>query len=778
MASDADSQILTVRGLQYKPESLAMSLMPSVTEDGVGCPKRKVEISLAVYRNERRWLGSLLAIFMLLTILSNIATPLFEMPDEDDHYRFALWLANTNSLPDLNLRGQAGHEAWQTPLYYYLLAPVVRLANGDLPDEIAPRNAGYLAGYSIMTRVHSQAESWPFVGTSLAVHLARLMTSLFGAVTIIATFGLARLVWSRAAWVAAALVAFNPQFIFMSAAISNDVPAACLASLTLFWMMIGLAKKETRWWLFVVLGLLSGLAIMTKLTNLVLGVPILFGLIALHRPIRPHILKLAVHSLLVGVAVFFSAGGWFLLNWQRYGDFLAWQPMLSITSGLLRPQLLSWPATLQYATGLLRSFWMPLGHTQFVSPTVFLIFDGLTLIAGLGLVVWVWRYARKGVGHWGRLGLLFLWSALSLISLLQWMRMIQDTDQGRLLFPAMSGFAILMAVGLTQLRWRGISAAWPAIAGLLVVAILTPFQVVLPAYAQPEYLADEHDLPNPVDIQFGQGIFLRGFQLSSDRVNTPGELNIDLYWQAQSKLDVNDIVRLSLTDQHRTLALVDRMPDNGRYPTVAWQLGRIFRDHYSMKIDSSDASGLANLYLTLYPIDHGDEQLPVHDATADLGTQLKLGTVKLSAAEKQNYLPAKVTDAIFNRQIQLLGFDAPAALSQTDAVTLTLYWQALELPSADYTVFVHLTTANGEIISQADSPPQANQYPTSYWDAGEEVKDVHQLLLPADLKPGEYHLLIGLYRPADGQRLPATRQDGTRWPDDTVSLMNYEMEKP
>jgi hypothetical protein len=49
---------------------------------------------------------------------------------------------------------------------------------------------------------------------------------------------------------------------------------------------------------------------------------------------------------------------------------------------------------------------------------------------------------------------------------------------------------------------------------------------------------------------------------------------------------------------------------------------------------------------------------------------------------------------------------------------------------------------------------------------GQTVQQGYGLLLPADLAPGSYPLIVGLYRAASGQRLP--RADGS--PDDFVYL--------
>ena len=41
---------------------------------------------------------------------------------------------------------------------------------------------------------------------------------------------------------------------------------------------------------------------------------------------------------------------------------------------------------------------------------------------------------------------------------------------------------------------------------------------------------------------------------------------------------------------------------------------------------------------------------------------------------------------------------------------------------------------------------------TQGWTAGELVRDRHSLALPADLRPGAYRLVVGLYRASDRSR--------------------------
>ena len=91
---------------------------------------------------------------------------------------------------------------------------------------------------------------------------------------------------------------------------------------------------------------------------------------------------------------------------------------------------------------------------------------------------------------------------------------------------------------------------------------------------------------------------------------------------------------------------------------------------------------------------------------------------------------------------------------------MTLVWQALQIPAADYTVFVHLRDAGDHTVAQADSPPQAGTYPTSFWDTGETVVDDHTLAIPDNLPAGDYTVVVGLYRPDTGERLSIAQGNG------------------
>jgi hypothetical protein len=78
---------------------------------------------------------------------------------------------------------------------------------------------------------------------------------------------------------------------------------------------------------------------------------------------------------------------------------------------------------------------------------------------------------------------------------------------------------------------------------------------------------------------------------------------------------------------------------------------------------------------------------------------------------------------------------------------LTLVWRATSTPSHDYTVFTHVLSADGTLLTQHDTPPPL---PTSTWKPGQIIMDTHDLALPTD-RP--VTLTVGLYKSDTGDRL-------------------------
>jgi mannosyltransferase len=113
-------------------------------------------------------------------------------------------------------------------------------------------------------------------------------------------------------------------------------------------------------------------------------------------------------------------------------------------------------------------------------------------------------------------------------------------------------------------------------------------------------------------------------------------------------------------------------------------------------------------------------------------------------------------DVPFGEAITLEGYTlGPTTLSPGEIAQVTLFWQTAVSLSQRYKVFLHLVGADGRPVAQRDSEPGGNLKPTTIWPPGETISDNHGLLIPADLPPGDYTLLLGLYDLADpAARLP------------------------
>ncbi|HHW87250.1 MAG TPA: DUF2029 domain-containing protein [Chloroflexi bacterium] len=110
--------------------------------------------------------------------------------------------------------------------------------------------------------------------------------------------------------------------------------------------------------------------------------------------------------------------------------------------------------------------------------------------------------------------------------------------------------------------------------------------------------------------------------------------------------------------------------------------------------------------------------------------------------------------AVFDDAIALAAVHLPDALRTP--LYLTLFWRANAPPRADYTVFVHVVDASGNMIGQWDQPPAAGAAPTSSWTPGRIVVDDYRIELDLAAAQRPVRVLVGLYDPATGTRLPVS----------------------
>jgi 4-amino-4-deoxy-L-arabinose transferase-like glycosyltransferase len=767
------------------------------------------------------FLTGLLVLFLILCLVYNVILPVFEAPDEGDHFAYANLLANTRQLPDLAQDISTSHEIIQPPLYYALVAvliapfdrsnlPAVSHLNPDWFD--ADVNADH---HSVANQYrHTAAELFPYKGAVWAVHVARLFSALLGALTVLFVYAMARTLTPIIPWVgtagadsvtpllAAALVALNPKFIHVSSIVSNDIAITFAATLACWWMVrqaLGSSSRPafTATVGFFILGALIGVAVLCKVTGLGLLAPAV--VLLLFQAIRQPQHRIAVTmkgaiGMLAGLALI--AGPWFLYNQAHYGSPLAWAQVQAANQSLLRQSPLTLPQIITAVPEILVSYWGVIGVELRFPLWVDWIFFAALVLAALGWFGLIFRQIStlpKAARTALRVGVtaahhdlhrhpsggllihgqpawlvLAVWELALIGSYVVWLRDYVGTENSRLIFPGMALVVILVAAGwmaLTPLRWRRVVAS-VICSGLAALSTLTPFLVIQPAFAPPPYLSDPERaaLPGQSGVTLGGRLFLQHAQVDQRSVEPGQSLDVTLFWGAVRPLDQSYHVILAARDAGGALiGRLEAIPYHGRLDTQHWVPGRIFRDDYQIPIDAGAKRGIATIQLSVRGVYESPPLLPVDNAGTD---RFVVGRIKVLGPIEPVAAPQHSLHAIFSNPgqplIQLDGYDLGM---QDGSRSLAFHWQCLSQPDRDYTLFVHMLDKNGAIIAQEDAQPLGGAYPTSMWDAQEQIVDAASIQLP----PAAATLRIGWYD-ASGARLPAHNPDGSLWPDNAVLI--------
>ncbi len=707
-------------------------------------------------------------LFLLLGLLYSAVTPVYEAPDEVWHDAYVRWVAGGNGLPPLDEdRSGAYQEAAQPPLYYLVAAAVRRFFPDDDLSTLMWHNPffGYQAGGTVNDNknmlIHTDRERFPWTGAARAVHATRLVSLFFGLVAVAAAWLLAREAVGEGAGGAlplraAALVALTPQFLFISGIVSNDSAAAATSTLAL-WMMARVLRRGATSPRALLLGALVGLAALTK-TSALLLLPLALAAILLAPCGARFILRMLGSAAAVG-------GWWYARNALLYGD------PLGLSRHVQTPWGRQTPASLATLLGemprLYRSFWGAFGWGHVEYPAwLYAALGGLVLLA---LVGWGRALLRRTLPASPRVLLLAaVWCGAVFLALLQWMRQV-EAPHGRLLFPAIGAWALLVAAGLehfpgarsARLILRPILRL--PILALLFLNLLTPFRVIRPAFAPPRRMdpAEAIRAVNGPRWTYGESIRLLG--AAPDRPSVaPGEvLTVRACWTALAPVEKDYTVVVQLVGRAETrIGERHTYPGLGRFPTSLWPVGRAFCDDYRIQV-APWAPG-PELYDGLIGLYDRDPSAPLPVVGEDgraVGMPVAF-RVRVAPERPLGVTPTHSLDYRLGDAIRLMGYDLAGGVESGGTLTVTLYWRADGAPGGDYRVFVHLLDARGEMVTQHDGPPRWGRYPTPAWRAGDVVPDEHVLALPGPLPEGPFSLAVGMYRPDTLERLPVTGPEG------------------
>ncbi|MCE5257536.1 MAG: DUF2142 domain-containing protein [Chloroflexi bacterium] len=725
-----------------------------------------------------RWaLAGLIVLYLLLAGTYSVINPLFEAPDEAWHYAFVQHMAQGQPLPVLDPEnpGPWAQEGGQPPLYYWLVSRITRwLPASDWQTLLAQNRhadiGSYLPDGNGDAYIHTPAEAWPYRGAALAIHLARLVSVLLGAGSVLCTFLIGRAVWPRRPWLAlggAALLAFNPMFLFISASVSNDNLVTLLCTLA-FWLLLRLLKRPPVFGRWLILGTVIGLIALSKISGLAFAAPAGAALLWLTwRRRDAKALFAGAAGLVVGALA--VAGWWYLRNWQLYGDPLGLNVFVA-TIGPRVPPITLWELTAEWQ-GLVRSFWGVFGWMNVVAPEWFYwLVDGLMLLGLLGLVLRLWtriiQHRRLSALESIQCILLVGWPSVVFISLVRW-TLITPATQGRLLFPAAAPLLLLEAYGLSGLaprRWQGIPLA---LAGALLagLACWAPLAVIRPSYEAPRPLTsvEQEAIPNHLGISYEGRIALIGYQVDRQNVEPGGKLPVTLYWKAeQSETSILSVFVQLVDAGGEVIANRNMLLGGGSLTTPYWTPGVVISQTYLLQVSPAALNpSRAELIVGLYQYYQDNRRLEAFDAVgSSLGDAFVLAEVAIQAKPQgEIYNPVQFE---LENGIALVGYNLEhSIMAPGDTVHVTLFWRALAPVASDYASFVQVLDSSGSVQGQLHRHLDSSEPGTSQWQVGQIIREDYIFTLAADAPAGAYALDIGMYLPETASNARVVKQDGS-----------------
>ncbi|MBE0690858.1 MAG: DUF2142 domain-containing protein [Anaerolineae bacterium] len=399
------------------------------------------------FMRANRLFAVIVVAYLAFALLFAVRTPDWQAPDEPAHYNYIAQIAQRGCCPMIEpgdwdeayldqLKADnfapalladltaVQYEDHQPPLYYLALTPLYRLTNGSL---IALRLASAALGLIVVGCTYVAARQWRPGQPQIAL-------------------------------AAAALVAFLPQYLGITASVNNDALAWALTGLTLVATLHHLRDtnvNETSGLRAAAgLGLLVGLGLLTKVSTLLLLAVVPFALFLRWRrtgaPVRYLVGGLAVFGL-VALAL---AGLWWLRNLGVYGvpDFLGLAAHDRVVVGQLRTEtLIAQVGVIEYLrralTTTFNSFFGQLGWMALPLPGWVYVAIGLLLL--LAIAGWFARRDAVGQTQPSQQHVTLVLAFAGLLAIMQYL--YYNTEfvqfQGRYLFTGLIPFALFVAQG-------------------------------------------------------------------------------------------------------------------------------------------------------------------------------------------------------------------------------------------------------------------------------------------------------------------------------------------
>lgn len=271
----------------------------------------------------------------------------------------------------------------------------------------------------------------------------------------------------------------------------------------------------------------------------------------------------------------------------------------------------------------------------------------------------------------------------------------------------------------------------------------------LTAWSQPSGSeSDPITLTTPVT--WNNGVTLAEAHLTPAPQNSLAYL--DLAWTGDQSINANDVTfSLWLTGlKGKRWAQQDVTPFAHPAPSLdAAEAPWTNTDRVALFIPPGTPPGEYDIWTAL--LDAG--QQPVALAGNNPAPQAWLGNLVLTETTgPQRAVVVNFPESIAGEGVDFLGHDRSTKDQLPgDDLDISLYWQLTSVLTPDQHVFLQLLDAQGQVAAGTEGPP-ISWLPTSQWMPNSPLRSQHSLRLPANLEPGDYNLIAGLFDPSAGAR--------------------------
>jgi hypothetical protein len=260
---------------------------------------------------------------------------------------------------------------------------------------------------------------------------------------------------------------------------------------------------------------------------------------------------------------------------------------------------------------------------------------------------------------------------------------------------------------------------------------------------------DVLSVARPVQARLPSGVTLIGLDPWPEEISPGQDLILRLYWQAEVPLHSTQFYTILLDGTDVSAAV--RLPLN-------LPVGQPIHTYADLKLPPDVPTGSYHLVLDSH----------------DGASSVKLGQISVAGRSREFEVPRLQTclDVTFGDLVALLGMDVAGDLHVTpgQSMKVNLIWRVLDTPGLDLVRFTHLVGSDEQPLAQQDTVACSGTCPASAWLLGEILRDEVSMVIPDDLAPGSYSLVVGWYDAATASRLPAQDADGRRLQDDVFPL--------